>query len=94
MSQDPVATNQSIGGEKRFLRYHDNNKDRAENGKANADEEERTGINRFSTMKLDEMLDGTKLMNGFKKWKDFGYNTYNLPKHVQASKYDNLRKLF
>ncbi|ETN08704.1 hypothetical protein PPTG_22954 [Phytophthora nicotianae INRA-310] len=33
-------------------------------------------------------------MKRFKKWKDSDYNTYNLPKHVQASKYDILRKLF
>ncbi|ETL39966.1 hypothetical protein L916_08746 [Phytophthora nicotianae] len=32
------------------------------------------------------MLDGTKVMKRFKKWKDSDYNTYNLPKHVQASK--------
>ncbi|ETO75319.1 hypothetical protein F444_09063 [Phytophthora nicotianae P1976] len=83
-SQDLVATNQNVGGEKRLLRYHDNNKDRAQNGKENADEEERKGNNLFSTTKLDEMLDGTKVMKRFKKWKAADYTTYNLPKHVLA----------
>ncbi|ETP16422.1 hypothetical protein F441_08965 [Phytophthora nicotianae CJ01A1] len=83
-SQDLVATNQNLGGEKRLLRYHDNNKDRAQNGKENADEEERKGNNLFSTTKLDEMLDGTKVMKRFKKWKAADYTTYNLPKHALA----------
>ncbi|KAK1943871.1 hypothetical protein P3T76_005267 [Phytophthora citrophthora] len=59
-----------------------------------ADEEERGGNNMFSTSKLDQMLDGTKVMSRFKKWKSFGYNTYNLPQAVQAGKYDELRKLY
>ncbi|KAF4039617.1 RXLR domain-containing protein [Phytophthora infestans] len=59
------GTNKDIGGEKRFLRYHD--KDPVELGEENADEEERKGTNLFLTSKLDEILDGTQVMSRFKK---------------------------
>ncbi|KAK1943872.1 hypothetical protein P3T76_005268 [Phytophthora citrophthora] len=91
----------NVGGEKRSLRYH-SNKDLEDESddealfedEKDADEEERGGNNMFSTSKLDQMLDGTKVMSRFKKWKSFGYNTYNLPQAVQAGKYDELRKLY
>ncbi|KAK1936985.1 hypothetical protein P3T76_009763 [Phytophthora citrophthora] len=80
-------------GGKRSLRYH-NNDDALLEEENEADEEERKGTNMFSVEKLDEMLDGTKVMSRFKKWKANHYNTYNLPAVVQDSKYDELRKLY
>ncbi|KAG1698592.1 hypothetical protein DVH05_014550 [Phytophthora capsici] len=87
----------AVGGEKRSLRYH-NNKDLEDDsddeGLEDAEEEERRGNNMFSATKLDEMLDGKQVMSRFKKWKAFGYNTYNLPDAIQARKYDELRKMY
>eukprot|EP00644_Phytophthora_capsici_P013011 jgi/Phyca11/13935/fgenesh1_pg.PHYCAscaffold_5_\ len=87
----------AVGGEKRSLRYHTNEDledDSDDEGLGDAEEEERRGNNMFSTTKLDEMLDGTQVMSRFKKWKAFGYNTYNLPDTIQAKKYKELRTLY
>ncbi|KAL3661893.1 hypothetical protein V7S43_013187 [Phytophthora oleae] len=90
----------AVGGEKRSLRYHSNedledeSDDEALSEDEDADEEERRGNNMFSVKKLDEMLDGTQVMSRFKKWKAFGYTTYNLPDTIDASKYDKLRTLY
>ncbi|KAG7375120.1 hypothetical protein PHYPSEUDO_003654 [Phytophthora pseudosyringae] len=94
-----IGTGQGTAGEKRFLRYHGNENRGEEEGDEDDDddeeEEERAAkTNLFSASKLDEMLDGTKVMSRFKRWKRYGYTTYNLPGAVQSSKYDDLRKLY
>ncbi|OWZ01421.1 hypothetical protein PHMEG_00027192 [Phytophthora megakarya] len=102
------ATSQTIGGEKRSLRYHGNdglNEDIDGKGEDESDEDEerKGGANLFATSKLDEMVEGlakgdekslSMVAKRFMNWKAYGKNTYNFPKAVMAPEYDNLRKVY
>ncbi|KAE8972886.1 hypothetical protein PR003_g27340 [Phytophthora rubi] len=97
-----VLISGNTGAEKRFLRAYDNedhgNADEAEHGDNEEDdddeeEERKAGANMFAELKLNEMADySTRLISRFRRWKNHGYNSYNLPEVVLASKYDELRK--
>eukprot|EP00644_Phytophthora_capsici_P013034 jgi/Phyca11/13944/fgenesh1_pg.PHYCAscaffold_5_\ len=84
----------AVGGGKRSLRYHNKDPEDESDDEALLEEEERKYTNMFSTTKLDEMLDGTKMMSRFKKWKEKGYNTYNLPAETQGDKYTWIRQKY
>eukprot|EP00644_Phytophthora_capsici_P013051 jgi/Phyca11/13953/fgenesh1_pg.PHYCAscaffold_5_\ len=90
-----ASVDTAVGGEKRSLRYHNNEglEDESDD-EALLEEEERKYTNMFSTTKLDEMLNGTKMMSRFRKWKARGYNTYNLPAVTQKDKYTWIRQKY
>ncbi|KAE9092027.1 hypothetical protein PF010_g17960 [Phytophthora fragariae] len=97
-----VLISGNTGAEKRFLRAYDNedhgNADEAEHGDNEEDdddeqEEREAGANMFAELKLNEMADySTRLISRFRRWKNHGYNSYNLPEVVLASKYDELQR--
>ncbi|KAG1698623.1 hypothetical protein DVH05_014581 [Phytophthora capsici] len=90
-----ASVDTAVGGEKRSLRYHKNKglEDESDD-EALLEEEERKYTNMFSTTKLDEMLNGTKMMSRFRKWKARGYNTYNLLAVTQKDKYTWIRQKY
>ncbi|POM73746.1 Avr1b-1 Avirulence-like protein [Phytophthora palmivora] len=105
-SPELISMGQTIGGEKRSLRYHDNDDRDDKEGQENVDGEERKGTNIYATEKLDEMLasvkrakngdDGgmEKVINRFVKWKEAKYNPYSPPTVVDQDKYLKLRQAY
>ncbi|KAE9102890.1 hypothetical protein PF010_g13953 [Phytophthora fragariae] len=94
-----VSLGGNIDAEKRILCAYGNegrgNHDEVEDGDNEEDDEEerKAGLNMFAESKLNEMVDSsTKLISRFRRWRDYGYTTSNLPGVLQAAKYDGLRK--
>ncbi|OWZ01846.1 hypothetical protein PHMEG_00026698 [Phytophthora megakarya] len=102
-SRNLAGERQSIGGEKRSLRYHGERYDEKED---DDDDEERRYENLFDTKKINAIKASLRrAQNGddgglalvekrFTKWIDQGYTPYNLPSALNAKEYNQLRQKF
>ncbi|POM63443.1 RxLR effector peptide [Phytophthora palmivora] len=95
---------QTIGGDRRSLRYHENNEHTDKDGEENYDVEERAkGVNVFSTKKLNQMVASLKrggdkdleqVAKRFARWETYGYNPATAHSILDQKKYDRLRQIY